>query len=404
MSITPKRSDITNKTIPNITINTKSEIAANNGVISISVSDFSDKKLAEYWFESSNLDAQLLGIMEGLVVARLATESENNITHEMSYPFPNGYDVLLSTYGMANVFFHGENYNAYTRKSTTQLTTLLFSGGADSSHLLFQRLQGDCNLVSFNHGQANYRQGIHSEETASKIVPNLARSFFKKTIPQVFVKARWKSYLPRKWAKAYRNFMFITHAATLYPDTVIVIGTSVDDRLHDSFPDFLQSFSEITGIKITAPNLNTGRDVIMSDLINVSLNHIPYYYASTSSCQLQRYLGKKYLQCGSCHSCLLRLPAAPVGGDPRFSIFNKDLKLVPEYLEDKFTIDQYYKRKPSINALKTFFDDLGTQDNIHHCFIPTTFLMEDDWKYDPKKFLTRPQLSSYKTLTVNLAS
>lgn len=403
MSITPKRIDIANRVLPDEVIGTESlwEIDQNDITISLVDTENHDKQYAMYTFSVPITSAQdeFFGIIEGLCAARLATEATVNVVHQNRFSVPEGYGELLSKYGMAEVRFAGR-LNAPV-ESQNLSSTLMFSGGADSSHILFKRLQGDCNLVSFNHGQANYRQGIHPEEEASKLVPSLARHYFRLPIRQQFVRTRWKSYLPRKWAKAYRNLMFMVHAAIFFPDTNIIVGTSVDDRLHDSFPDFISEFSKTTGIVITAPNLYTGRDVIMKDLVEVSLNHIPYYLASTSSCQLQRYLGKKYMQCGSCHSCLLRLPAAVCRGDPRFSNFRSDLKVIPEYLENVLTPNECFKRKPSINALKVFFEDLGTEGNIYNCFLDTTWLLDHDWKYNPKRFLTEDQYSIYQSTMIS---
>lgn len=409
MSITPKRSDIDNKVLPNDVRSTTSKVSINDideVQITIHDSDTSDL-LASYKYHVPNIyntqhinkthdnDDKLFGIQEGLVVARLATEALVNIVHKTSYPIPFGYGELLSQYGMAEVRFVDESYKA-TSIDTNLFPTLMFSGGADSSHIMFQRLQGKCNLVSFNHGQGNFRQGIHNEETASHLVPELVRPFFGERLEQCFVKARWKCTLERSFAKAYRNMMLMAHAATVFPGTKILVGTSKDDRLMDSFPDFIERFASVTGITVEAPNLYTGRDTIMKDLINISLEHIPYYYSSTSSCQLQRYLGGKHMQCGVCHSCILRTPAAPFGGDPRFNNLNTNLKLVPEYLEQKgFTTDLVYKRKPSKNALKTFFEDLGTDDGIFQDFLPTVKMMEQQWSVPINKVLSKEQLAIY---------
>lgn len=398
MSITPKRTDIENKVLPESTIETLGCVDYDDkedlNIINIYKNDKNYTLLASYKFTlPAQVPPEIYGIMQGLVVARLATEALVNINHTCKSPIPFNFDTLLSKYGMANVTFNTTLYKPNNTTSTDN--TLMFSGGADSSHILFSRLQGNCNLISFSHGQSNYRAGVHSEHKASLMVPELMRAYTGYPINQSFASSRWKSYLPRRWAKAYRNLMFMTQAAAYYPDTNIIIGTSKDDRLHDSFPDFIEGYSKTTGINVVAPNLHTGRDVIMHDLIEVSRNYIPYYYASTSSCQLQRYTAKKYLQEGSCHSCILRLPAAVYGGDPRFIEYDPTIKLIPQYLEGSFDATKYYKRKPSINALKTFFSDLGTEDDIFKDFAPTVKLVESDWSYAPKKFLTKEQLDIY---------
>jgi hypothetical protein len=222
-------------------------------------------------------------------------------------------------------------------------------------------------------------------------VPKIAREYFNLPIQQKRVKARWKCKVKRTWAKAYRNLMFMVHAFTIYPGNIYV-GTSVDDRLHDSFPDFIESFSQITNIPVIAPNIENGRDTIMRDIVNLSLNEVPYLYSSTCSCQLQRYTGKRFLNEGSCHSCILRLPAVEIGGDPRFSNFNKSLKLVPEYLENNIKSEQFYMRKPSQNALRTFFNDLSDNSEAFKCFIPTLGIIKEEWGYNLNRMLTSDQL------------
>lgn len=393
MGITPKRNDIINKILPAQTLLTRTVVKINKekNIVTINL-EYGDKILAIYWYESAKINLKCISIMEGLVAAKFATETLTNIINKTNYPILEGYDTLLSRYGMADVKLINssiwpQNFSNY------DCNILLFSGGVDSSHLLFTRLKGNCNLVSFYHGQSNYRSGIHSEEKASFLVPDIVRDFFNLSIPQTKLNCRWKCRIKRVWAKAYRNLMFITQAFSSNPSN-IYIGTSIDDRLHDSFPDFLEEFSKITGIPIIAPNLNTGRDKIMEDIINLSLTEVPYLYASTCSCQLQRYTGKKFLNEGSCHSCILRLPAVTVGGDPRFSNFNRELKLVPLYLENALDSSKFYQRKPSQRILKTFFEDLSDNPRAFKCFTQTLKFIEQEWPaYELTKILTPEQLS-----------
>jgi 7-cyano-7-deazaguanine synthase in queuosine biosynthesis len=399
MSITPKRSDILNKTIPIFSYETTSNVICDNGIIEITiVGQYDGKQLASYWYQVPNqhsVDYRYIGIMEALAVSRLSGESLVNIIHNNTYPIPKHLDELLSTYGLAAVKFIDESYKATSVPVTEN--TLMFSGGCDSTHLLTERLNGNCNLVSFAHGQSNYRAGLHSEETASLLVPKLVRSYFNLPIEQVRAKSRWKIYTHKQWAKVNRNLFFMVQAASIFPNTNIFVGTSVDDRLSDSFPDFISGFSNVTGISVIAPNIEIGRDVIMRDLIQWSIDKIPYLYSSTSSCQLQRYCGKSFLNCGSCHSCILRTPAVVMQGDPRFANFNGKLKLIPEYLEGAVSVEKYFKRKPSINILKVFFDDLSDNDNAFQCFLPTLQYIDVGWEYPIKKILNKHQMAIYES-------
>ena len=400
MGLTPKRLDINNKILPTTTIltSTKPIIDLEKGIITIILSNQVGEKIASYWYEikpHTEIDLRCISMMEALVVARFATESLINVINSATMPIIEGLDILLSTYGMANIEM--VNHRIWNPKNEQYSTnTLMFSGGVDSTHLLFTHLKGNCNLVSFYHGQSNYRSGIHSEEKASFLVPEIARAHFSLPISQKRVGSRWNCKFKRKWAKAYRNLMFMVHAFTIFPGNIYV-GTSVDDRLHDSFPDFIEEFSQLTGIPVIAPNLTSGRDIIMRDIVRLSVEQSPYLYASTCSCQLQRYTGKKFLNEGSCHSCILRLPAVVDGGDPRFSNFNKDLKLVPAYLENKIKPEQFYQRKPSSNALKTFFSDLSDNPDAFKCFIPTLQFIQKEWEgYKIDKILSTEQLALFQ--------
>jgi len=399
MSITPKRVDILNRVLPKITLLTKSKIDCDfnesTRVLSITIhllKSADNFELASYRYEVPSMVApmQHMGIMEGLVVARFATEVGVNVGHTSTHATPVGFDDLLTEYGMAVVVFDGDKYTVPSL--TNDKNTLLLSGGADSTHLLFKHLRGNANAATIYHGQGTYMTGLWPEDRASSEIVELANYVFRTQIDHRKMTARWNCKIARNWAKAYRNFMLVTQAAAVFPLTKIWVGTSIDDRLHDSFPDFIESFSRITGIEIVVPNIDTGRRTIMGDLIALSLNVEPYIYASTTSCQLPRYLGKKHFYCGSCHSCLLRLPAVEFYGDPRFSNFNKDLHLIPHEFINAFSYQDYFKRKPSSNALKTFFIDLGDTKAFDE-FIPTLHHINREWTdYSLKKILSASQL------------
>ena len=404
MSITPKRVDIINRVLPKHTILTKSKIEVETqfiedkggSTITIRLLKATDDfELASYSYVVSGISPDLmrLGIMEGLVVARFATEAGVNIGHTSSMPTPLGYDELLTEYGMAVVVFDGEKFRGTILDTDNDKNTLLLSGGADSTHLLFKRLKGNANAATIYHGQGTYSTGLWPEDSASSEIVSLANYVFNTQIDHRKMSARWNCKIERQWAKAYRNFMLVTQAATVFPSTNIWVGTSIDDRLHDSFPDFIEGFSRTTGIQIVVPNIDTGRRTIMGDLIDLSLNVEPYIYASTTSCQLPRYLGKKYFYCGSCHSCILRLPAVEFRGDPRFSNFNTSIQLIPHALRYTFSHEDYFKRKPSSNALKTFFEDLGDTKAFDE-FIPTLHYIDSEWTdYKLNKILSPSQIA-----------
>jgi 7-cyano-7-deazaguanine synthase in queuosine biosynthesis len=404
-SITPKRSDIQNRQLPKYTILTKADVGfsplpGGGSLVNIKIQRQDGPDLASYWYELPGVfapDRTRLGIMEGLVIARFATEAGVNIGHRTSNPVPVGYDDLLSEYGMAVVAFEGDTWKWRTDDSPLieKRNTLLLSGGADSTHLMFKYLKGNTNAATLYHGQGTFLTGIWPENSASSKIVELASQVFKTSIDHRKMSSRWNCKIERKWAKAYRNFMLVTQAATVFPYTRMWVGTSIDDRLHDSFPEFIESFSAVTGIEICVPNIQIGRRTIMGDLINMSLKLHPYIYASTTSCQLPRYLGKKHFYCGSCHSCLLRLPAVEFEGDPRFTNFNKDLKLIPQAHESDFQPSDYYKRNPSSNILKTFFDDLGDTTAFDE-FLPALKFIAAEWPtYNLKRILSAPQYSRF---------
>jgi len=393
MSITPKRVDIQKRELPKYTLLTRAEVelarTLSGHLATIKVFKIDGPELASYWYEvpgSTTPSDKYLGIMEGLVVARFATEALVNIGHRAMAPMPADYDTLLSEYGMALVVFEGDTWQPETFPITQN--TLLLSGGADSTHLMFKHLRGQTNAATLYHGQSTFSTGLWPENKASSKIVELAQKVFGTTIDHRKMSARWNCKLERKWAKAFRNFMLVTQAATTFPRTRMWVGTSIDDRLHDSFPDFIEGFTKVTGIEICVPNIQTGRRTIMGDLINLSQKVHPYIYASTTSCQLPRYLGKKHFYCGSCHSCLLRLPAVEFAGDPRFSNFNKELKLIPHEYSNNYCYQDYYKRKPSSNVLKTFFADLGDTPAFDE-FIPTLHHVKAEWpEYSLKKILS----------------
>lgn len=401
MSITPRRADINSRVLPDDVITTQSNIdLSQQGYIGINVSrlDEPNAPFASWWYQVGKAvpHRTTLGVMEGLVAARFATEALVNVVHLVRNPIPEGYGELLSKYGMAEVRLVGETYKPWDVAEKMPITQMN-SGGADSAHILFERLNGQADdCITFYHGQATYRTGVYPEEQASRNVIQLARDVFHREIRHHQVESRWRCRVERKWAKAYRNFMLATHAYTLAPGNIIV-GTSIDDRLHDSFPEFIAEFSRITPINIIAPNIRTDRRQIMFDLAKWSSRHsCEYLLANTTSCQLVRYLGKKYFFCGSCHSCLLRLPGAEFGIDPRFSNFKPtNIKLFPKHLESQFQPEHYYKRKPSVNALTDFFVDFKADGQEFQCFIPVLSMIDKEWGYKLKSFLSPEQLSVY---------
>ena len=334
----------------------------------------------------------MLGILQALTVARLATEVPIGIQHNLTHPVPKYLDELLTEYGMGTVKFFGDIYENALPFVVDKGRTLLFSGGADSTQLLFKHLRGEANAVTLWHGQGTFYAGTWPEKKASDILVQMARDSFEQDTPHTFLKARWSCSLKRDWAKAYRNFLSVVQASISYPQTSIWLGTNLHDSLHDCAADLIEEFVTLTGIQIEAPNLKIGRREIMRDLISMSLEKYPYLYASTASCQMSRFIAQKHFYCGSCHSCLLRLPAIEFNADPRFDNFNKDLKVIPQSLEEHFTAKEYYKARPSTRILKTFFTDFS-EKSVFTDFIPALKIIKSAWPdYSFSAFLSDEQI------------
>jgi len=395
LGMTPKVSDLENKPQILKDISTYSKVEHSDNFVIVNILKNGDHLLqARYKVQVGDVEPSsvALGLLEGVVVARFATESLTNVDHTLTHSVPKGFDVLLSKYGLAKVSFKGNIVSV--PDNITKGNTLLMSGGIDSTYLLFKSLKGNCNAVSLYHGQPSFHIGLWTEKQASETLVQMARDTFNEPIEHSVLRSRWDCTQPREWAKAYRNFLSIIQASIAYPDTKIWLGTNINDVLHDRHPDFIKGFSEITGIKIETPNLYIGRREIMKDLIDLSLNgNHPYLYASTTSCQGTRFLGKKFLFCGSCHSCLQRLPGAEFGSDPRFSNFNKKLHLIPKGLEGSFSNDAYFKRQPSVKTMKSFFEALRTEDSFRD-FIPSLQMVEKEWGIPANGFLIEMQLSA----------
>lgn len=394
--ITPKLIDIDPDKRPIKKLLTTSTVEIDSNTVKVFVKN-GKKIISTYKMEippsTPEPHPHILGILESVVVARTATEALVNIENSISHPYPDNLDEVLSKYGLADVAFVGENYRSY-HVPEAKNNTLLLSGGVDSTHLLFKHLKGNCNAISLSHGQPAFHIGKWPEKRAATSVVELARNAFRKKIQHTILRARFDSELKREWAKAYRNFLSILQASIVYPNTKVWIGTNIQDELHDCSPDFIKDFSEVTGIDIQVPNLNIGRREIMKDMIDMSLKKYSYLYANTASCQMSRFSAGKSLFCGSCHSCLLRLPAAEFGADPRFSNFNKRFKVIPRELEKEFTYENYYKRRPSVRILKTFLNDFDNEPTFKD-FVPCLKMVESEWNINCPSLLNEVQLKLY---------
>ena len=394
--LTPKIISITNKPVLEKQLKTVSKVIFGDNWITCELREVGeDAILAKYKCEvrkDQKATPTQLGLLEGLVVARLATEVPISIQHNLTYPVPKYFDELLTEYGMGVVKFSGDIYENIIPFNINKGKTLLFSGGADSTQLLFKHLKGEANVVTLWHGQGTFYAGTWPEKKAAETVVQLARDSFKIEVPHTFLKARWTCSLKRDWAKAYRNFLSVVQASISYPQTSIWLGTNLHDALHDCSADLIEEFITLTGLQIEVPNLRIGRREIMRDLISMSLEKYPYLYASTASCQMSRFIAQKHLFCGSCHSCLLRLPAIEFNADPRFDNFDKNLKVIPEVLEDRFTAKQYYKTRPSTRILKTFFNDFSKPE-VFTDFVPALKIIKNAWPdYDLSLFLDAEQI------------
>lgn len=395
LSITPKAVHLANKPKISKRLNTYSEVDLAGGFVSITVKEKrDDAQVALYKFQVpdnvTEINPFTLGLCEAVVAARFATETLINIVHNTSNPVPQELDELLSEYGLATVKFIGDVYKTdsleYARGNT-----LLLSGGVDSTGILFKHLKGNCNAVSLSHGQPSFHIGIWPEKKAASTVVDMAERAFGKRIEHRILRARFDCEPPREWAKAYRNFLSILQASVVFPNTRIWIGTNLHDELHDCDPVFINKFMDVTGIQIKVPWEAVGRREIMKNMIEMSMNKYPYLYASTSSCQAGRFLGGKFFLCGSCHSCLLRLPAAEFSADPRFQNFNSHMKLIPQSLVGKFTTMKYFRGRPSTNIMKSFFGDFQSEKTFRD-FIPCLQMIKNYWDFEMDTFLTDMQL------------
>lgn len=284
-----------------------------------------------YVDEPKKITAQQLGVIEALTTARLASEILRPIILEATYPISKGLDDLLTKYAGAKVTYLATDINPPVPHVLSTRPVILFSGGADSSSLLASQ-QGTADALTFSHGQS-FTHGQWNERKASQAVFEIVKSLGDTDSKLVYAKHRFRVYkYPKVWAKSFRNLFFAFHGSLLNPDRQLWLGAHFDDIEHDCNAELVDQFRLITGIQLHAPVMFDSRYNIIKRSVDFANELHPYLYGSTFSCQMGRFFGKSHLFCGSCHSCLLRLPGIQFEIDPRFKNFNTAFEVTPEDL------------------------------------------------------------------------
>lgn len=272
-----------------------------------------------------------MGWFECLTAARLASELVRPVIMNNSYPFHPDLGELLSKYAGVTVRFQGDICKPGSLNIKSTIPTILLSGGVDSTSLLASQ-KGNANALTFIHGQS-FSHGKWNEKNASQAVFEIAKSLGDYDTRLIYAKHRFRVYkYPKVWAKSFRNLFFAAHGALIYPNQQLWLGAHFDDLEHDCNAELVDEFRKMTSIPIYAPVIYDSRANIIKRMQEFSNDLHPYLYGSTFSCQMVRFVGNKHVFCGSCHSCLLRLPAIQLSMDPRFRNFDNTFEAIPEQL------------------------------------------------------------------------
>jgi len=287
-----------------------------------------------YVDDPASIPSQRMGLIEALTSIRFASEVVKPIIVQTSNPVVKGLDELLTTYAGVKIIIEGDA--ATDRPNLRELykgPVILFSGGIDSASLLFKNYGNQVDALTFYHGQPSFTHGQWNEKTAPKKLVGILNDLHNTTSELTYSKHRFKVYKHNKvWAKSFRNLFFGIHGALIYPNRKLLLGCHRDDVEHDCNENLMRDFRKLTGIPLYAPTIHESRDTLIKQLVEQTGSLHPYLYASTTSCQLIRFHGKKHIFCGSCHSCLLRINAIKYEVDPRFSNFNDTFESSPEEL------------------------------------------------------------------------
>ncbi len=287
-----------------------------------------------YVDDPASIPSQRMGLMEALTAIRFASEVVKPIIVQTSNPVVKGLDQLLTTYAGVKIVIEGDTTS--DRPNLRELykgPVILFSGGIDSASLLFKNYGNQVDALTFYHGQPSFTHGQWNEKTAPKKLVGILNDLHNTTSELTYTKHRFRVYKYDKvWAKSFRNLFFGIHGTLIYPNRKLLLGCHRDDVEHDCNETLMKDFRNLTGVPLYAPTIHESRNTLIKQLVEQTGSLHPYIYASTTSCQLTRFHGKKHILCGSCHSCLLRLNAIKYEIDPRFSNFNDTYETSPEEL------------------------------------------------------------------------
>lgn len=196
---------------------------------------------------------------------------------------------------------------------------LLYSGGLDSTILLYKYKDEIKLAVSFNYGSRQNPREIECaiENTKKLDILHLIidLDFFKefnrfKKVPEVF-KGDYEEESMRKMFVPFRNGIFISVAIGLADDSKLdVVYTGIHTGgTRPAYPDNTPGF--ITGMNLAAQSGTYQKIEVISpyqsktkrEIVSIGKS-LSIEYSETWSC----YLGLKY-QCGKCSACLERREA-----------------------------------------------------------------------------------------------
>src|SRR5215204_158155 len=325
-----------------VTAKTNKSSYTNLNKLDIELFDHNNSRIAQLILHVPNpstLDDVRLGLLEGLLVARFASETTRSVIGNTEHPTPKHLDELLTIYAGVKIVFENDFINP--RNEIQGRPVVPLSGGIDSTALLCQ-YQGQCDALTIAYGQSSFAQGIWNEKQSVKALCEIFDKAYDTSINLTYGNHAFKIFKHlRMWSKSFNNLFLGVHGSILCPDQPLLLGIQRDDTEHDCNAELIDGFRELTGIPLYAPQLEKSRMHTTEQVIKATVDKLPYLYASTQSCEQTHFYGTTHIFCGACQSCLLRLAAIPHGVDPRFQNFNPDIHIIPEQLQ--LTVDRVWK-------------------------------------------------------------
>jgi len=278
-----------------------------------------------------------------------------------------------------NIEYNGKNEKSQVKNNHFDCV-ILFSGGFDSTSLLFHALDKGLNplLLWVGFGQKNQKEELNIVKKVSK---KLEREFSIITLDlSKYIQEGWKDW---DFIIPCRNFMFASFAASIlsnssYKKSYIYTGVHEEEYLNkntDKSPRYFRSCNKLfkdnynKDIIIDTPFKKTSKTELAAHWKNVWFKKYNIKPFSTISC----YYGSN---CGKCNACLKRsmsLVASGWGLDPDIKIhpFSSKSDIINEYIIKRVLHFPKKRRDETLLAIKKEFPKVSPEVKKFFTSLPT---------------------------------